>query len=32
MEGCHSGELNCFHVDDQGTDEEIRGWWEIETD
>jgi hypothetical protein len=32
IDGCHSGDLNCLYVDDKGHDEEIRGWWEIETD
>ena len=29
IEGCHSGELNCYYVDGK-KEEEIRGWWEIE--
>lgn len=33
-EGFYSGELNCLYVDDDvdddGKEEEIRGWWEIE--
>ena len=29
IEGCHNGELNCYYVDGE-TEEEIRGWWEIE--
>lgn len=29
-EGCHSGELNCYFVDDNDEEHEIRGWWEIE--
>lgn len=31
-EGCHSGELNCLYVNDEGEEtieEEVRGWWEI---
>jgi hypothetical protein len=27
-----SGELNCYYVDSDGYDEEIRGWWKIITD
>jgi hypothetical protein len=27
-----SGELNCYYVDDDGNDEEIRGWWKIITE
>lgn len=30
IDGCHSGDLNCYHVDDDGNEEEIRGWWEID--
>jgi hypothetical protein len=29
---CREGELNCLHVADNGSDEELRGWWEIERD
>ena len=31
VEGCRSGQLCCFYHDDE-TEEEIFGWWEIETD
>ena len=30
IDGCHSGDLNYLYVDDDGNDEEIRGWWEID--
>jgi hypothetical protein len=29
-DGFFSGQLNCFYATDDN-DEEIRGWWEIET-
>ena len=29
---CREGELNCLHVNEDDSDEEIRGWWEIERD
>ncbi|MCK9458791.1 MAG: hypothetical protein M0R80_04065 [Proteobacteria bacterium] len=29
---CSSGELNCYYVDHDGNDEEIRGWWKIITE
>ena len=29
-DGCHSGELNYLYVFDEGPEEEIRGWWEID--
>lgn len=32
IDGCMAGELNCLYVDDEGNDEEIRGWWEIKRD
>ncbi len=32
IDGCHSGQLCCYHVDDNGSEEEIYGWWEIERD
>ena len=32
IDGCSSGSLNCYHVDDNGGEEEIHGWWEIEND
>ncbi len=32
IEGYDSGELNCLYVFDDGTDEELRGWWAIERD
>jgi hypothetical protein len=31
IDGCRSGDLNCYYHDD-ATEEEIRGWWEIERD
>ena len=31
VEGYRSGQLCCFYHDDE-TEEEIFGWWEIETD
>lgn len=30
VQGIHSGDLNCLYVDDDGEEEEIRGWWEID--
>lgn len=30
IDGYHSGELNCLYVSDDGAEEEIRGWWEID--
>lgn len=30
VEGCHCGDLNCLYVYDDGSDDEIRGWWEID--
>ena len=36
IEGCSSGELNCYHIIQEGPrkfwEEEIRGWWEIKKD
>lgn len=29
LQGYCNGELNYLHVDANGKDEEIRGWWEI---
>jgi hypothetical protein len=29
VEGYHSGELNCLYTSDDGSQEEIRGYWEI---
>jgi stress-induced morphogen len=30
IDGCHAGELNCYWHGDDGKEEEIRGWWEID--
>ena len=32
IDGCHSGQLCCYYVDNDGKEEEIYGWWEIERD
>lgn len=32
IDGCHSGELNCYYVDAKEKEHEIRGWWEINRD
>lgn len=31
-EGCGSGELNSLYIGEDDTEEEIFGWWEIDTD
>ena len=32
IDGCHSGQLCCYYCPEDGKEEEIHGWYEIERD